>query len=139
MDAALRTLRAVRIALLVSIVLYAFVGEQIARPATRPPNPLLFYVLTFVAVTTVGMVFFMRRLFVFPAQADLATQPGNGAALNRWRSGYVLTYALSEAVALFGFILRMLGFSLSQILPFYIAAFALILLFAPRVPSNEIG
>jgi hypothetical protein len=54
-------------------------------------------------------------------------------------AGYLLTYCLSESIALFGIVLNTLGFSLRQAMPFYIAGFVLILLLRPRIPTNEIG
>jgi len=51
--------------------------------------------------------------------------------------GSIPTYALSESIALFGLILRLIGFSLSQVWSFYIAAFILLLFFRPRRPLSE--
>jgi hypothetical protein len=68
------------------------------------------------------------------SESMLAMRPGDALTLNRWRAGYIMTYALSEAIAMFGLVLRILGFSLSQVLSFYVAGFALLLFFGPRRP-----
>lgn len=138
MEPARKTLKIVRGAMLVSIALYVFVGERIAKnPGALPAN--FYFALTLVAITTMGMIFAVRRLFVLRAEVTLAAQPDDSAALKRWFAGHIFTYALCEAVALFGFVLRVLGFTLSQVAPFYLAGFVLMLLFGPRRPSNEIS
>ena len=139
MDAALRIVRMIRIALIASIVLYALIGEVAGRSVTTVPNVNVYFVVTFLAVADVGAIVIVRRLFVMPAEAVLATQPADTAALGRWRVGYLITYAQCEAVALFGLMLRMIGFQFSQAVTFYAIGLILILLFGPRRPSGEIG
>jgi hypothetical protein len=136
MEPALKTVRMIRIALLVSIALYLPLGEYVGQTTVSAPDRNVYFALTLVAITTLGMIFAARRLFVLRSEATLAEQPDDLAALNRWRSGYIITYALSEAVALFGFVLRMLGFTLSQVAPFYLVGFVLIMIFGPRRPSS---
>lgn len=137
MERARKTVQMFRIALLVSIALYVYVGEVYSgerggQGMAPGPDRNLYFFLTLVALTTVGMIFAVRRLFVLPSETKLAAEPEDAAALNRWRSGYITTYALSEVLALFGLVLRILGFNFSQVLPFYVVSFVLMLLFAPR-------
>lgn len=84
-------------------------------------------------------MFFFRRRILKPAERVLSTQPDDVAALKRWCAAYVGIYALFHSVFMWGLLLRFLRFSLLQVLPFYIAAFLLLLYFAPRRPSNAIG
>jgi FtsH-binding integral membrane protein len=125
-----RLLRVIQYALLGSVLLYVFVGEEVTRAAIA--NPMLFYALSFASVTTVGVMLVMRRTLVLPSESALRSRPDDTASLNRWRTGYIITYALSEALALFGLVLRLTGFTLSQVAPFYIAGFVLLLFFSPR-------
>lgn len=127
-----KTVQMIRVALLVSIALCVYIGERVGQRA--PPDRNLYFLLTLVAITTLGIIFAVRRLFVSRSEAMLANQPEDTAALNRWRSGYIIMFALSEAVALFGLALRILGFTLSQVAPFYLVGFVLILFFGPRRP-----
>ena len=126
----------IRFAFLASIALSVFIGERMGQGPAAAPNRNLYFVLTLVAITTVGMIFAVRRLFVLQSEAMLAAQPEDSAALNRWRSGYIIIYVLSEAVALFGLVLLILGFTLSQVAPFYLVGLVLILLFSPRRRST---
>jgi hypothetical protein len=133
MELARKRLQIIRVFMLVSIVCYGFIGERAGQRGVSP-NRNLYFALTLVAITTVGMIFAVRRLFVLRSEAALASQPEDAAALKRWRTGFVAIYALSESVALFGLVLRILGFTLSEVAPFYLAGFALMLVFGPRRP-----
>jgi F0F1-type ATP synthase membrane subunit c/vacuolar-type H+-ATPase subunit K len=127
-------LQTVRIALLVSIALYVFIGERIERSTSGPPDRNFYFAITLFAITTVGMTFAVWRLFVLRSEVILADHHEDTAALKRWRTGYIITYALCETLALFGFVLRFMGFTLSEVAPFYVVGFALMLLFGPRQP-----
>jgi hypothetical protein len=138
MESILRQLRLVQIAMLVSIALYVFVGEE-AAGRVAAPNTTMFYAISFVSISVVGAVFVVRRTLVFASEVQLRETPDDGALLARWRSGYICTYALCEALALFGLVLRMAGFRLAEVWPYYVGGFALMLLCAPRRPRAEAG
>ena len=137
MDTAVKTLQIVRGAMLASVILYFFIAEKLA--STGSPNPVILYAVTAMAVSLVAVLFVMRRILVLPSAAALATQPGDATALSRWRTGHLLTYCLCEAIALYGLVLRFLGFGSFQVAPFYLAGFLLLLFYVPRAPSNAIG
>ena len=138
MDGAVRIVQMIRIAMMVSVALYVIVGEELAHPSQVAPDSTLYFAITLVAVVLVAMIVVMRRWFVVPAEAALAKQVEDRKALGRWQMGYIITYALSEAVALFGLVLRMIGFSLSQVATFYVVGLILMMFFGPRRPSHEI-
>ncbi|HEV2717065.1 MAG TPA: hypothetical protein VGU64_17505, partial [Terriglobales bacterium] len=93
----------------------------------------------FMAVGMIVAIFLLRRVMVIRAEQTLAQNAEDSASLYRWRAGYIVTFALCEAIALYGFVLRFLSFSLTQVMPFYVVGFVLLLFFRPRQPSNEIG
>lgn len=138
MDASVKILRAIQIAMLVSIVLYVLIGQRVGS-APKLNDPTIFYALSMATVTMVGVILVVRRTLVAHSTGILRERPNDGATLGRWRAGYVMTYALSESIALFGLVLRMIGFSLSQVAPFYIAGFILLLFFGPRRPAPSLG
>jgi hypothetical protein len=80
----------------------------------------------------------MRRTLVFPAEAVLKERPDDNVAVARWRAGYTLLYLLCEALGLFGFVLRVLGFTLANVWGFYLGGFLLLLLYSPRTPRAEV-
>ena len=135
MENAIKIIRAIQIAMLLSVAIFVLAGEMIGS-IPRLSDPTLFYALSLATITIVGVILVVRRTLVLQSAVTLAARPNDVATLSRWRAGYVLTYALSEAVAMFGLVLRLIGFSLSQVASFYIAGFILLLFFGPRRPAT---
>jgi hypothetical protein len=135
MRGTVRRLRVVQWTMLGSIVLYAVVGKIISF-TTHPVDSSLSYVFTTAGVSLVGVIFVVRRTLVLRPAEDLASRPDDSISLSHWKSGYIATYVLCEALALLGLVLRFLGFSFHQSLPFYVASFVLLFFFAPREPIS---
>lgn len=132
----LKTLRTMQWAMLVSILLYVAVGE-ILGPRIRRVDPALSYLFSTLAVGIVGTIFVVRRTLVLRAASTLATQPEDNLSLSQWKAGYITTYGLCEALALFGLVLRFRGSELQQSLLFYVGGFVLMLFFRPRQPEGQ--
>jgi cytochrome b561 len=135
MTGAVKTLRAVQWSMLASILLYGIVGE-IMGPVARAVDPALSYLFTTLGVAIVGVIFVVRRTLVLRAAESLATRPDDSLSLRHWRTGYLTTYALCEALALFGLVQRFLGCNLQQSVPYYIGGFVLLFFFRPRQPAS---
>lgn len=135
MASAVRLVRLVQVALLVSIVLYVAVGEFVRHPAA--PNNTLFYALSLASISTLGVTLVVRKTLVLPSEALLREKPGDALTSARWKNGYIFLYALCEVLPLFGLILRMAGFTLAHVWGFYLGGFLLLLLFSPRAPRPE--
>ena len=133
---ALKLLRTLQLTLLGSIVLYAIVGEVVG-PLRGSANPTLSYVLTTVGVAVVGIILVVRRTLVLRSATALAERPEDSLTLNHWKTGYIATYALCETLALFGLILRFMGFGFQQSVPFYVGGFVLLFFFGPKEPSQQ--
>ncbi len=133
MQETLKMLRLIQRAMLASVVVYAIVGE-VAGGNRMSPNPTLNYVLSTTSLAVIGMIFVVRRTMVLPSAVSLAAKPNDSVSLSHWKSGYIATYALCEALGLFGLIQRFAGFSFAQSAPFYIGGFVLLFFFAPRLP-----
>ncbi len=69
MAPAIRLVRLVQIAMLVTIGFYAVVGERLARNITRPPADTLFHALSFISISLVGATMVLRRTLVVPSEA----------------------------------------------------------------------
>lgn len=134
MQDTLRTLRTIQWIMLGSIVLYAAVGEWLGSNG-RAPNPSLSYFFTTAAVAIVGAIFVVRRTLVLRSEESLRSCPDDLLSLNHWKSGYIATYILCEALALFGLVLRLTGCSFLQSLTYYIGGFVLLFFFGPRQPA----
>lgn len=135
MQAARKLIQVVRFALAGAVVMYLFIILRI--PATTKPNLVLLRGLGFLAIVDVIVVFVMRRVLVFPAEAVLQDQPQDATALARWKAGYIVTYALSMSIALYGLVLHFFGFPLGQVVPLVLASFALFIFLGPKVMATE--
>jgi len=138
MESAIKVVRIIQIAMLVSVVLYVVVGEGVGS-VPKLNNPVLFYVLSLATITIVGVILVVRRTLVLQSAVALAARPHDAATLNRWRTGHIMTYALSEAIAVFGLVLRLVGFTLPQVAYFYVAGFILLAFFGPRRPIGDVS
>ena len=138
MDTSLKLLRIVRLFLLASIVLYAVVAEHYG-PGPKAQDPLVFYAITGVAISLIATIFFIRRGRLAKLEKILSSNQEDIAALKLWRATCLLIFMAYEAIALYGVVLRFLGFPFLQVAPFYIVGFVLMLYFGPRRPSNAIG
>ena len=134
MGVALRTIRLIQVAMLVSIGIYVVVGEVASRQLTTDVKAL--YAISFASISLVGAILVVRKTLVLQSEAELRQKPGDPVTIARWRTGYIVTYALCEALALFGLVLRILGFTLAQVWPYYAGGFVLLLLFWPRRPEG---
>lgn len=132
----LATLRLLQWAMLASILLYVLVG-QIAHPLARALDPSVSYLFATLGVAVVGIIFVVRRTLVFRAAASLASHPEDILSLNQWRTGYIATYALCEALALFGLTMHFLGGNLQASGPYYLGGFILLFFFRPQPPETE--
>ena len=135
MRGTLRTLRIVQWTMLGSILLFAVVGELLGSRA-RAVDPSLSYFFSTASVAMVGVIFVVRRTLVLRSAENLAAHPDDALTLRHWKSGYIATYALCEALALFGLIQRFMGFHFQQSLLFYIGGFVLLFFFGPRAPQT---
>lgn len=135
MNRALKTLRTVQWSMLASILLYVAIGEVLG-PQVHRVDATLSYLFSTLAVGVVGTIFVVRRTLVLRAADALASHPDDNISLNHWRTGYIATYALCEALALFGLVLRFRGSTIQQSLLFYVGGFVLLFFFRPVQPAN---
>lgn len=137
-DLRMRTARIIHIAFLLSVPVFAVVGEfagGLADPG-EVENFAVIRLVFFVACATAALIGFQFRARMIPAAIDaLRRNPGATDASQRWGSGHIISYALAEAVAACGFALRFLGGTLFESLPFYVVAFGLLLAWMPRRPD----
>jgi F0F1-type ATP synthase membrane subunit c/vacuolar-type H+-ATPase subunit K len=120
--------------MLASILLFAGLGQVAVR--ARAVDPAISYLFTTLAVAIVGMILVVRRTLVLRAAASLASNPEDSLSLGQWQTGYVATYVLCEALALFGLVLRFMGSTFQQSVLFYAGGFVLMFFFGPRLPAS---
>jgi len=133
---ALKTVRLVHAAMLGGIVLEALVAE-LAGPSPGSVNPALSYALATLSVAIVGSVFVVRKTLALPSAEALAQHVDDAIAQQHWKMGHLMTYALCQGLGVFGVVLRFMGASFQQSLPFYLSGFIMLFFFAPRDPSHQ--
>lgn len=134
MEASLKQLRIVHVALLLSIVLYGFVSAR--APARQMPAATVLHAIALLSVADVIAILVLRNKLLASAGKILSIQPEDGVALARWRATHILIWVLCEVIALYGFILRYLGLPMRQAMYFFAGGFLLIAFFAPRKPGS---
>ncbi len=135
MGGALRTVRLIQIAMLVSIGMFVVAGE-LAGPRLTSEVTVL-YAVSFASISIVGAILVVRKTLVLESERELRKRPEEPVLVARWKMGYLVTYALCEALGLFGLLLRIMGFAVSQVWPYYAGGFVLLLLFWPSLPRAE--
>ena len=134
MDATLRLLRIIQMALLGSVALYIVIAEKVGPQEPKDVKQLQVLLALF-AGSLVMTIFFYRQRVLRPAEDALRVQAEDAVALRRWRMANLVTLVCAEAVVLYGMVLRFLGGTLLQAAPFYAAGVLLMLVFTPRRPE----
>jgi hypothetical protein len=125
LEISLQALRTARRFLLGMVVLYVWIGEK-DGPVPRAVNPLLRVALYVLAVSVIGTTLWLRHRELRRAQDSLARQPGDVAALRRWRTIQLVVLSCFLAVPLYGLVLRFQGGTFIQALPFYMVGIVLL-------------
>lgn len=88
----------------------------------------------------VGIATVLRGKMIRPAVNKLQRSPQDSAALAAWMSGNILSFVFALSVALYGGVIRVMGFSWNIAACFFVAGFLLLLLWTPRLqlsfPTN---
>ena len=137
LDDAVRTMRVLNAIFLVSVLLYAWVGEFAGPKSSLEPQQLAVYriALGILAPMNVLIALGFRRKQVGIAAATLQSLPDDAEAIGQWRSGNLISFVLAETVALLGLMLLFLGGTLKISLPFYVGALLLLIVWFPRKPE----
>ena len=158
----MQTLRILWAAMMGSVTIFAVLCFVLPEPAGAHPQSVMLVVLGVAAVGSgvasfllpanqlkVGLANLQQEVEERPATGDDASMFGGQPAtqkvfkhpkkafkkaLMRYQTGFILSVALSEAVALFGFVLSRVGFSPVEFLPFFVAGLVLV---AIRMPNEE--
>jgi hypothetical protein len=131
MDSQVKQVRIIWIAMLAAAVLYIWVPEQVhAQPKSLDST---FYAVFIVLVVVVlGMIVVFRKGTIDRVTPILQSSPNDLAALQKWRIGQIVTVAMSEAIVLYGLVLRFVGATRMQAAPFYLVGIGCMIVFWPK-------
>lgn len=130
-EEALYQTRVIWLSLLVSMLLYVYIGE------TTPDLSWLHFLTsgkTLIALSILCLFNFLLFWHKRYSQAlhAVQTEPENIRLIKRWMNYWVILVCLAESEALFGLALRLGGKRLQQALPLYLVALLLMLCLWPR-------
>lgn len=131
-QAAQRNLRVIHSAFLVAAVAAVVVGEAL-RPSEAEAVALFKIGFAAVAILEVAFLFlFLRPRWLTAARQELAGDPSSPPGLQDWLTANLISFVICESILLFGLVLRVLGGSLADVTPFYLAGAMLLVILAPR-------
>jgi hypothetical protein len=135
MNPAIFLVRFLQCAFIISVLLFIYV-LHIVHPAPHSVNASLQWGIVFCAIASALVGFYVQRMLLrFPNQPLSATQGSN--LLRPWFTGHLLRFATAESVALFGFLLRMLGSSSILVTVLFMGGLLLLLLWQPGAIPTE--
>ena len=114
-----------------ALAIYGIVMTVI-RPQPSDAGIFRFVLLATGGLTAAAAVYL--RVVLIGGLLSKAT-PLSAAEWNRLRTLYILCFALSEGVALYGLELYFMAGTLSEAWPFFAAGFLLLLICFPRLPA----
>lgn len=121
-------------ALLVTVPMYGIVAEVIAANREPADPGIIKLVLMAVGAVTAAVVLFIRFSLIPPMLHTPTMELTQRLA--RLRAFYIICFALAEAVALYGLVLRILGAGLGDSILFFAASIGLFLLCYPKTPQT---
>jgi hypothetical protein len=131
-QAARRNLRVIHSVFLIAAVAVVFVGEAVG-PSEAEDVALFKLFLAAVAILDVALLFlFLRPRWLHAAAKELSRDPASPQGLGDWMKAHFISYVISATILLFGLVLRVLGGSLVDVAPFYLAGGLLLVILAPR-------
>ena len=132
-----RVTKIVYFSLLATVGLYWVILETVFAAVEERDLGIVKTVRLRTGGATAAGALYARLSLITPLLADPAAEPAR--SLVALRTYHILSFALSEAVALYGFVLRVLGASRAEVSPFFVAALFLFLLCFPRAPGRLSG
>jgi len=133
-EGTLRSLRTVHVILIASILVYMWLPSRLrARP--RPLNPVFYESLIAMALLMVGVIVLIRNLMLQRSAEQLVLRPDDSSLIRKWHQAYLTIFCLCEGLVLYGLVLRFVGATLLQTVPFYLGGLILMLCFSPKRPT----
>lgn len=134
MESAFKKVRLIQWALLLSIPLFARVGE-IGRDSGSNDWTWRHWLVIVLCIWSVSGAFRMRSKLLCRSKEKLMKDAADAKAVKQWEVGQVFGLAVAESVAQWGLVIRMVVHgTLWQASIFYVMAVLLLLFWTPRLP-----
>ena len=135
MNPAVVTVRTLQCFFIVSVLMFIYI-LHIIHPTPHSVNASMQWSIVFCAMGSALGGFYMQRMLLrIQAKPLSGTQSSN--PLRQWFTGHMIRFATAESVALFGFVLRMMGSSSIPVTVLFVSSLLLLLLWQPGpVPTQ---
>jgi hypothetical protein len=131
-----KVLRIIHGAMFASVLVFAAVVYYLDPPVSQT-NALLFNIFLAVGAALFAFALLLRKKYLKQAEQEYGPAAPRPEQLQLRQAGYIVAFALAEAIALNGFVLRVLGYSWAQSAPFFIASILLFVLLLPRAAESD--
>ncbi|MFZ0332562.1 MAG: hypothetical protein WAN10_07760 [Candidatus Acidiferrales bacterium] len=128
-EQALRNMRVMWFAFIMSVVLYLYVGTTLS-PKPSPAPAMTIFILP-AALDFLWYLWFRLKRYV-PALRSLQSQPDDAGAIRRWTAYWVILLAMAEAEILFGLACWMVNGRFTPCIAFFALGSLLLLSLWPR-------
>jgi hypothetical protein len=136
MNPVVRVVRIVQIAIIVSVLMFIFVLHTI-HPPPHTVNASLQWAIAFCAIVSALVGFIMQRKILNSPDPPTNALGQTSNPQGRWFTGHIIRFATAESVALFGFVLRMLGSSSTLVYLLFGSSLLLLILWQPgAIPTQ---
>lgn len=126
-------MRVIHAAFLLAAILYVWVPSRIVHDSGKATPMAILLAFGLVALSSLGISVFFRRLIVQPAAERLSKNPEDSQAAGRWRNGVLVSLVSCESVVLFGLALRFIGAGWNVCGVFYAAGIFFLLAWTPKL------
>ncbi len=133
---ALKDVRILHAALLVTIPLYIYAGEVLSPRIPKDDTKIALSLVALAIFNTWSVLTTYRRK-AQPARMALQSDTDDAKAVSRWKNANILLLASCEPLAVYGFALRVSGGTVVHAATFYVWALFLLLAFTPRRLPNK--
>lgn len=130
-EQALRQMRSMWFAFIVSIPLYIYAGDVIGRISWLRFRSAGGILIVLAALNLLSFSWALRKRYL-PAKRTVERQPEDADAVKRWVSSWTIVLCNANSLIVLGFAFWMGGRTMVQSLPFFVFGSLLILLLWPR-------
>jgi hypothetical protein len=135
--ASLRQMRTVHAIFIAVVFMYGYVSEVVVSAGTEITQPFI-YAFAVLACGELMLARYFHAKKAIPAMEKIRRAPNDAEALKQWRAGILVTLVLVLSVALYGFVLRILGAGRRVAWPFFAVALIFLLVWRPNLcPEGE--
>jgi hypothetical protein len=130
--ASLRQMRFIHAVFSLTVFWIGYQAERMAGTGTGYSSVFLGAIISG-AVFDALLAFYFRRKRLLPALEKLRRYANDTGALKEWRFSTILSLTLTESIALYGLVMRVLGASRRVSWPFFGVALILMLIWRPQL------